>query len=212
MAGLIADDRIAAVTFTGSTEVGRIIAAQAGRALKKQVLELGGSDPFIVLADADLEAAATTAVTARFLNTGQSCVNAKRFIVEESVADEFVARFTAAVDRLVLGDPVDGGTTIGPLARADLRDTLHDQVRRTVEAGATLVRGGDVVDRAGLLLPADRARPRAAGDGGVRRGDVRAGRGDHAGARRRRGDPAGEPDRVRAGRVAVDAAGAGSAS
>ena len=150
VAGLIEDDRIAAVTFTGSTEVGSIIAAQAGRALKKQVLELGGSDPFIVLADADLEAAARTAVTARFLNAGQSCVNAKRFIVEESVADEFVARFGTAVDRLVLGDPVDGATTIGPLARANLRDTLHAQVRRTVEAGATLVRGGDVVDRPGF--------------------------------------------------------------
>ena len=108
VAGLIEDDRIAAVTFTGSTEVGSVIAAQAGRALKKQVLELGGSDPFIVLADADLDAAARTAVTARFLNAGQSCVNAKRFIVEESVADEFVARFGTAVDRLVLGDPVDG--------------------------------------------------------------------------------------------------------
>ena len=150
VAGLIEDDRIAAVTFTGSTEVGSIIAAQAGRALKKQVLELGGSDPFIVLADADLDAAARTAVTARFLNAGQSCVNAKRFIVEESVADEFVARFGTAVDRLVLGDPVDGATTIGPLARANLRDTLHAQVRRTVEAGATLVRGGDVVDRPGF--------------------------------------------------------------
>ncbi|MEV0804221.1 aldehyde dehydrogenase family protein [Kribbella sp. NPDC050281] len=150
VAGLIADDRIAAVTFTGSTEVGSIIAEQAGRALKKQVLELGGSDPFIVLADADLEVAAATAVTARFLNAGQSCVNAKRFIVEESVADEFVARFSAAVGRLVVGDPVDDGTTIGPLARAGLRDTLDDQVRRTVEAGATLVRGGEVADRVGF--------------------------------------------------------------
>ena len=150
VAGLIEDDRIAAVTFTGSTEVGSIIAAQAGRALKKQVLELGGSDPFIVLADADLEAAAQTAVTARFLNTGQSCVNAKRFIVEESVADEFVTRFGNAVDRLVLGDPVDRATTIGPLARANLRDTLHGQVRRTVDAGATLVRGGEAVDGPGF--------------------------------------------------------------
>ncbi|HET6740777.1 MAG TPA: aldehyde dehydrogenase family protein [Kribbella sp.] len=146
VAGLIADRRIAAVTFTGSTEVGRIIASQAGRALKKQVLELGGSDPFIVLADADLEAAARTAVKARFLNTGQSCVNAKRLIVEEPVADEFVAHFAAEVGRLVVGDPLQRATTLGPLARGGLRDTLHDQVRRTVEAGATLVCGGGPVE------------------------------------------------------------------
>ncbi|MFG1908595.1 aldehyde dehydrogenase family protein [Kribbella sp. NPDC048928] len=146
VAGLIADHRIAAVTFTGSTEVGRIIASQAGQALKKQVLELGGSDPFIVLADADLEAAARTAVKARFLNTGQSCVNAKRLIVEESVADEFVARLAAEVERLVVGDPLQRATTLGPLARGVLRDTLHDQVRRTVEAGATLVCGGAPVE------------------------------------------------------------------
>ncbi|WP_193432166.1 aldehyde dehydrogenase family protein [Kribbella sp. ALI-6-A] len=149
VATLIADDRIAAVTFTGSTEVGTIIAAQAGAALKKQVLELGGSDPFVVLADADVQAAAETAVKARFVNVGQSCVNAKRFIVEQAVADEFVDAFCAATDRLVVGDPLDTTTTIGPLARADLRDTLHDQTRRTVEAGAKLLRGGEPVDRPG---------------------------------------------------------------
>ncbi|MFC6160052.1 aldehyde dehydrogenase family protein [Kribbella jiaozuonensis] len=146
VAGLIADDRIAAVTFTGSTEVGRIIAAQAGQALKKQVLELGGSDPFIVLADADLEAAATAAVTSRFINAGQSCVNAKRMIVEASVADRFVTLFCAALDRLVMGDPLDRATSLGPLARDGLRDTLDDQVRRTVDAGASLLRGGEAVE------------------------------------------------------------------
>jgi succinate-semialdehyde dehydrogenase/glutarate-semialdehyde dehydrogenase len=149
VAELIADDRIAAVTFTGSTEVGTIIASQAGAALKKQVLELGGSDPFVVLADADVQAAAETAVKARFTNVGQSCVNAKRFIVEESVADEFVDAFVAATDRLVVGDPLDAETTIGPLARADLRVTLHEQARRSVEAGAKLLRGGVPVDRPG---------------------------------------------------------------
>jgi succinate-semialdehyde dehydrogenase/glutarate-semialdehyde dehydrogenase len=161
VAGLIADDRIAAVTFTGSTEVGRIIAAQAGQAMKKQVLELGGSDPFIVLADADLEAAATAAIASRFLNTGQSCVNAKRFIVEEQVADEFVALFSAAVDRLVIGDPLDSGTTLGPLARSGLRDALHDQVRRTVKAGATLVQGGEAVEPGFYYRPTvlDHVRP-----------------------------------------------------
>jgi succinate-semialdehyde dehydrogenase/glutarate-semialdehyde dehydrogenase len=161
VAGLITDHRIAAVTFTGSTEVGRIIATQAGQALKKQVLELGGSDPFIVLADADLEAAATTAVQARFLNTGQSCVNAKRLIVEESVADEFVALFSAAVDKLVLGDPLNRTTTLGPLARDGLRDTLHDQVRRTVKAGATLVCGGAAAEPGFYYRPTvlDHVRP-----------------------------------------------------
>jgi succinate-semialdehyde dehydrogenase/glutarate-semialdehyde dehydrogenase len=153
VAELIADPRIAAVTFTGSTEVGRIIAAQAGAALKKQVLELGGSDPFIVLADADLKAAATTAVKARFLNTGQSCVNAKRLIVEESVADEFVDLFALEVEKLQAGDPLDRGTTLGPLARDGLRDTLHDQVRRTVEAGATLVCGGEPAEPGFYYLP-----------------------------------------------------------
>jgi succinate-semialdehyde dehydrogenase/glutarate-semialdehyde dehydrogenase len=150
VAGLIADDRIAAVTFTGSTEVGSVIAEQAGRALKKQVLELGGSDPFVVLADADIAQAAATAVTARFLNVGQSCVNAKRFIVEDAVADEFVEAFCAGVDQLVVGDPLDPATTIGPMARVNLRDTLHEQTRRTVAAGAKLIRGGEPLDRPGF--------------------------------------------------------------
>jgi succinate-semialdehyde dehydrogenase/glutarate-semialdehyde dehydrogenase len=97
---LIADDRIAAVTLTRSTQVGSIVASQAGRALKKQVLELGGSDPFIVLADADIEEFAATAVKARFINVGQSCVNAKRFIVEDSVAHRFVAAFVAGIEKL----------------------------------------------------------------------------------------------------------------
>jgi succinate-semialdehyde dehydrogenase/glutarate-semialdehyde dehydrogenase len=143
VAGLIADDRIAAVTFTGSTQVGSIIAAQAGAALKKQVLELGGSDPFVVLADADVPAAAATAVRARFVNGGQSCVNAKRFIVEEAVADEFVREFTAAAAAL----------EVGPLARENLRETLHDQVRRSVDAGASLLLGGKPADGPGFFYP-----------------------------------------------------------
>src|SRR6202011_2675044 len=97
VAELIADDRIATLTLTGSTEVGSIVAAQAGKALKKQVLELGGSDPFIVLADANIAEAAAMAVKARFTNAGQSCINAKRFIVEEHVAEQFVAQFVAGV-------------------------------------------------------------------------------------------------------------------
>ncbi|MBK1783924.1 NAD-dependent succinate-semialdehyde dehydrogenase [Prauserella cavernicola] len=150
---LIADDRIAAVTLTGSTEVGALVAAQAGSHLKKQVLELGGSDPFIVLADADLAAAAETAVRARFTNVGQSCVNAKRFLVEEPVADEFVAAFTEAAAALKVGDPRDPATRIGPMARANLRDALHAQVRRSVEAGARVLTGGEPVEGPGFFYP-----------------------------------------------------------
>ena len=150
VAALIADGRVAAVTLTGSTQVGTIVASQAGHALKKQVLELGGSDPFIVLADADVEQSAATAVKARYVNVGQSCVNAKRFIVEEAVADRFVAAFRAGVEQLVVGDPRDRATQIGPMARANLRAELDRQVRETVVAGGTLVTGGEPLDRPGF--------------------------------------------------------------
>ena len=147
---IIADDRIAAVTLTGSTEVGAIVASQAGKALKKQVLELGGSDPFIVLGDADVAEAARFAVKSRYINVGQSCVNAKRFIVEQSVADQFVAAFVAGVSTLKIGDPLEADVTIGPMARANLRDTLHSQVQRSIAAGATLKTGGAFVERPGF--------------------------------------------------------------
>jgi succinate-semialdehyde dehydrogenase/glutarate-semialdehyde dehydrogenase len=150
VARLIADDRIAAITLTGSTEVGAVVASQAGKALKKQVLELGGSDPFVVLADADLEEAAKAAVKSRFINVGQSCVNAKRFVVEESVAEHFVALFCAGVAKLKVGDPLERDTNIGPMARANLRDTLHSQVERSVAAGARLVAGGQLVEGPGF--------------------------------------------------------------
>ena len=150
IAGIIADDRIAAVTLTGSTEVGAIVASQAGKALKKQVLELGGSDPFIVLADADIEEAAKVAVKARFINVGQSCVNAKRFIVEESIADQFVAAFVKGVEALKVGNPTERDTNIGPMARANLRDALHSQVERTLAAGGTLLTGGKPVEGPGF--------------------------------------------------------------
>lgn len=153
VAGIIADPRVAAVTLTGSTEVGAIVAAQAAAVLKKQVLELGGSDPFVVLADADIPAAAATAVKARYVNVGQSCVNAKRFIVEEAVADEFVAAFVAAAAALKVGDPADPATAIGPMARASLRATLHDQVERSVTAGAELKLGGTVPEGPGYYYP-----------------------------------------------------------
>jgi succinate-semialdehyde dehydrogenase/glutarate-semialdehyde dehydrogenase len=142
VAGVIGDRRIAAVTFTGSTPAGRSIAAEAGRALKKQVLELGGSDPFIVLADADISSAAKAAVRSRFQNTGQSCIAAKRFIVQAEVADDFVDAVLAEVDRLVVGDPFAEGVTQGPMARTNLRDELDAQVQASVCEGARLLRGG----------------------------------------------------------------------
>ncbi|MEV4737546.1 NAD-dependent succinate-semialdehyde dehydrogenase [Microbacterium sp. LWO14-1.2] len=154
VAALIEDDRIAAVTLTGSTEVGRIVASQAGKALKKQVLELGGSDPFIVLEGADIAEAAKVAVKARFTNVGQSCVNAKRFIVEDAVADEFVAAFVEHAAALKIGDPFEDDTNIGPMARGNLRDELHDQVLRTLEHGRTVLKlGGAPLDGPGYFYP-----------------------------------------------------------
>src|SRR5438309_9087869 len=133
---IIADDRIRAVTLTGSSDTGSRIAELAGRALKKTVLELGGSDPFIVLADADLDAATATAVRARNQNAGQSCIAAKRFIVERAVAESFERAFAKAVESLAVGDPLDARTQIGPLARRDLRETLERQVQTSLRMGA----------------------------------------------------------------------------
>ncbi|PWK95728.1 succinate-semialdehyde dehydrogenase [Pantoea allii] len=141
----IKDDRIAAVAVTGSVRAGAAIAAQAGAALKKTVLELGGSDPFIVLADADLDEAVKSAVTGRYQNTGQVCMAAKRFIIEASIADEFEKRFVDAVKSLKIGDPLDEQTFIGPMARADLRDELDEQVKASLREGARLVLGGEKI-------------------------------------------------------------------
>jgi len=162
VAAIIADTRIAAVTLTGSTEVGAIVASQAGKALKKQVLELGGSDPFIVLADADLEAAAETAVKARYINVGQSCVNAKRFIVEDAVADRFAELFVEKAGALKIGDPMERDTQIGPMARENLRTALHEQVRCSVSEGAGLKLGGEPIEGDGFYYPPtvlDHVRP-----------------------------------------------------
>jgi acyl-CoA reductase-like NAD-dependent aldehyde dehydrogenase len=141
-ARLIADPRIAAVTLTGSDGAGVAVGGASGRALKRSVLELGGSDAFIVLEDADLDAAAQTAVRARFQNTGQSCIAAKRFIVVEAVADAFEQKFVEAAAQLKVGDPLERETRIGPMPRADLRDDLHRQVQRSVEMGARVLLGG----------------------------------------------------------------------
>ncbi|WP_275234830.1 aldehyde dehydrogenase family protein [Pantoea ananatis] len=141
----IKDDRIAAVAVTGSVRAGAAIAAQAGAALKKTVLELGGSDPFIVLADADLREAVKSAVTGRYQNTGQVCMAAKRFIIEASIAEAFEARFVEAVKALKIGDPLNEDTYIGPMARADLRDELDQQVQASLREGARLVLGGEKI-------------------------------------------------------------------
>lgn len=145
----INDPRIAAVAVTGSVRAGAAIAAQAGAVLKKTVLELGGADPFIVLADADLDAAVASAVAGRYQNTGQVCMAAKRFIIEESIAVAFEQRFSAAVQALKVGDPLEEDTFIGPMARYDLRDELDLQVQETVQQGARLVMGGHKIEGAG---------------------------------------------------------------
>jgi succinate-semialdehyde dehydrogenase / glutarate-semialdehyde dehydrogenase len=148
---LIQDERVVAATLTGSERAGTSVAREAGAVIKKAVLELGGSDPFIVLADADITAAAQTAVRARFQNNGQSCIAAKRFFVERAVAEEFTARFVAGVKALKLGDPLADGTDLGPLARVDLRDELERQVRASVEAGARVLTGGKRVPGKGAF-------------------------------------------------------------
>jgi acyl-CoA reductase-like NAD-dependent aldehyde dehydrogenase len=147
----VADPRIAAVTVTGSERAGVAVAAAAGSALKKCVLELGGSDAFVVLADADLAKAVQVGVTARFQNNGQSCIAAKRFIVDERVHDEFLDRFAAAAAALRVGDPMDETTQLGPCARDDLRENLDRQVRETVERGARIVCGGGRLERPGFF-------------------------------------------------------------
>ena len=149
---VIGDPRVAAVTLTGSERAGEAVGSAAGRFLKKSVLELGGSDPFVVLEDADLARAAEVAVKSRYGNGGQSCISAKRFIVSESVADEFVSLFVDRVGALVVGDPTGPATTIGPMARDDLRDGLARQVSESVSQGAVLVCGGSSVDAPGFYF------------------------------------------------------------
>jgi succinate-semialdehyde dehydrogenase / glutarate-semialdehyde dehydrogenase len=141
-AQLVRHPAVQAVTLTGSDQAGREVAAEAGRCLKKTVLELGGSDPFIVLDDADPAEAARQAAKARTINSGQSCIAAKRFIVEEAVADRFLEELVRRVEELKVGDPLDRATDVGPLAREDLLGALDDQVRRTVASGARLLTGG----------------------------------------------------------------------
>jgi len=143
VARVIEDSRIAAVTLTGSMRAGSAVAAIAGKALKKSLLELGGADAFIVLADANIDLAVEAGIKARFQNAGQVCLAAKRFILEAPIADEFTQKFIAAAKDIKVGDPLDSASTIGPMARRDLRDELHEQVKRTIAAGAVLALGGE---------------------------------------------------------------------
>jgi succinate-semialdehyde dehydrogenase/glutarate-semialdehyde dehydrogenase len=146
---VVADSRVAAVTLTGSDGAGRAVAATAGRHLKKTVLELGGSDPFIVTPSADLDLAVKTAVDARIINNGQSCIAAKRFIVLDAIADEFTARFVRRMSELKVGDPMLPDTDVGPLATQSIRDELHQQVEETVSRGAQVLLGGSPLAGAG---------------------------------------------------------------
>ena len=153
VAGLIEDRRVAAVTVTGSVQAGKAVAEKAGSLVKKTVLELGGSDPYVVLEDADLDLAARTCAASRLINSGQSCIAAKRFVVVEAVREAFVERFVGRMAAAKVGDPMDETTDVGPLAREDLRDDLHEQVGRSVAAGAECVLGGEVPDREGAWYP-----------------------------------------------------------
>lgn len=152
--GIIEDKNIAAVTLTGSDPAGRSVASVAGASLKKTVLELGGSDAYIVLDDADLEAATDLATFGRLQNNGQTCIAAKRFIVLDAIYDKFVERFTSKMHDAKMGDPMDESTYYGPMARVDLRDELHEQVTKTISQGGRLVLGGEIPEGAGAYYPA----------------------------------------------------------
>jgi len=151
VAEVISDRRVRGTALTGSVGAGSAVGAEAGRAIKPSVLELGGSDPFIVLEDADLERAADIGVKARMQNNGQSCIAAKRFILHRSIAKDFTRMFVDAVEDLTVGNPMDDMTDVGPMAREDLRDTVHDQVERAISDGAVAEAGGHTVDRRGFF-------------------------------------------------------------
>jgi len=150
---VITNPKIAAVTVTGSDAAGRAVASTAGQQLKKTVLELGGSDPSIVLEDADLDSAAASCATGRLINSGQSCIAAKRFVVHEAVYDEWLEKFTEQMKSATMGDPMDEATVIGPMARSDLRNELHRQVQRSLEAGAEIHLGGVMPEGDGAFYP-----------------------------------------------------------
>ena len=149
--GLIADSRVAAVTLTGSEGAGRSVAGAAGKNLKKSVVELGGSDPFVVMPSADLDQAVATAITARMINNGQSCIAAKRFIIHEKIYEEFLKQFVAGVAAIRIGDPMNENTQLGPLATAAIREDLDKQVKASVAAGARVLTGGKKIEQPGFF-------------------------------------------------------------
>lgn len=151
---VIEDRHVKAVTLTGSEKAGSIVASQAGEHIKKTVLELGGSDPYIILEDADLDQAAAICAAGRLKNNGQSCIGAKRFIVVEAVYEEFLKRFSQKMSEAVMGDPFAADTTLGPLARLDLRAELHQQVTESIEKGAICILGGKIPEGPGAYYPA----------------------------------------------------------
>ena len=150
---VIENERVQAVTLTGSGAAGRAVGAAAGRALKKSVLELGGSDPYVVLEDAELEHTVETCVTSRLINAGQSCIAAKRFVVVEQLREQFESRFVELMEKKIMGDPLDEATEVGPLARRDLRDELHEQVATSIEKGARCPLGGEIPTGDGAFYP-----------------------------------------------------------
>ncbi len=153
VSAVIENRRVKAVTLTGSTPAGRAVASKAGEMLKKTVLELGGSDPYLILEDADLDSAVNACVASRLINSGQSCIAAKRFIVPESISAEFERRFVERMKAETMGDPLAEETGVGPQARHDLRDDLHRQVTESIERGARLLLGGEVPEGAGAFYP-----------------------------------------------------------
>jgi len=153
VAAVIEHPAVRAVTLTGSGPAGSAVAGTAGRVLKKTVLELGGSDPYVILEDADIARAATTCATARLINSGQSCIAAKRFVVVDAVREAFEEQFVLAMRSHLVGDPLADGVDVGPQARHDLRDELHDQVRRSVDGGARVLLGCEIPDGPGAYYP-----------------------------------------------------------
>ncbi len=151
--GIVANNKLAAVTLTGSTRAGKSLAALAGKYLKKTVLELGGSDPYLILEDADIDLAAETCVTGRLINSGQSCIAAKRFIVHDAVKKPFIEKVKGLMETKIMGEPMAEGTDIGPMARKDLRDQLSEQVEQSVKNGAEILTGGYIPDQQGYFYP-----------------------------------------------------------